>query len=327
MNQRITILTILVIVTLGTSVYLSQRSPITSESPQRVLLGELSASANTLNQISIETNAGVIFEASKDGEEWVATHLDAALSFPVASDNIKTLVSQLSRAKVLEEKTSNADLYYRLGVEALSSSAQGALIRLASADKQWRLILGNQSSSGTGQFVRQPNQSRSFLIDSVIDTPLTSADWLDKSLSIVKPDDIATITWVHNGQNVAMIEHQDVDTDAWQLVGMEAFEVPIYPEVFQNQVGGLLDFNFTDVTVSTPELVVGRPDYLVVIRDKAGNEYEYKLFADDELSQYRLHITSDDVELWTSYWLFDVSEYESRVFKLTRDDFVQAESN
>ena len=324
MQQRIIVLAVLVVATLSASVYLYQRDMPEDLAPEKVLLGELVASANLLNQVAIESADGVVFEAVKDGDNWVATHLDASLTFPVSEQAMKDLVSALSQARVVEEKTANPNLYSKLGVEGLDSAdAQASLVRLSSPNKQWRLLIGNIASSGIGHFVRQPNQARSFLIDQTIELPLTRVDWLDNTINVVDMENIVTITWSQNRTNELTIRRNEQDDTQWVLEEMTASELPTYPEVFAAQVDKIQKLQFNDVKVSLPEDVVGQPSYGITLTDSQGFQYEYKLFGGQDDNGYQLYISSDDKELWTSYWLFDIDSFESSVFKLSRQDLVQ----
>jgi len=112
---------------------------------------------------------------------------------------IRRLLLQLSEARVVEPKTSNPDLYVRLGVEDVSvQGGEGVLLEIDGAAASRRLIVGEvETLAGRGTYVRRPGEKPSYLVSEEMRPARSPEKWLDPDLLDVPPSLIQTVTIRH----------------------------------------------------------------------------------------------------------------------------------
>ncbi|MFC1719979.1 DUF4340 domain-containing protein [Pseudomonadota bacterium] len=128
------------------------------------------------------TGAGgkVIATLQRENLAWVVVE---ASGYRADWERVKNLLSSLSQAEVIEEKTSKPEYYARLGVEDVSSDdAAGVLIEFAGETGLPAVIIGNSAQGRSGQYARLKDSAKSVLIDSRIDVPRDQIGWLNKNI-------------------------------------------------------------------------------------------------------------------------------------------------
>lgn len=133
-------------------------------------------------------------------------------SFPADADVLRKLMLDLARAKRVEGKTSNRDLYSKLGVEDVSADdAQGVMLELAGGGDPLALIIGSNYSQGTGTYVRVPNEAQSWLINTNVAVDKKTSSWLKKDLLDLQPNRVASVEVVAGNDKVEIGRNEDGD--------------------------------------------------------------------------------------------------------------------
>lgn len=113
---------------------------------------------------------------------------------------IRRLLLSLSEARVVEPKTSNPELYARLGVEDVSAgSGEGVLLAIDGPATSPRLIVGEvETLAGRGTYVRRPGEKPSYLVSGEMRPARSPEKWLDPDLLDVPPSLMQTVTIRHD---------------------------------------------------------------------------------------------------------------------------------
>jgi len=159
-------------------------------------LPDLEAQVNDIDWLRLTAAGGVtVGTLTRGADGWV---LEEASSYRADWTRVKELLSELSRARVTEVKTSNPDYYPRLGVEDVSMPQAGGVMIEFSADSGLpALIIGKKAQGRTGQYARMVDSPASVLIDASLDIPDTRIEWLDKSIIDISDAEVVELEAVH----------------------------------------------------------------------------------------------------------------------------------
>jgi hypothetical protein len=174
-----------------------------SSSRQTQLLPGLATRANDATDIRVRlpaADATVAIRRGADGWEVTSSNNYAA---DVAK--LQPLIMALSRANILEEKTSNPDQYAKLGVDDPDDGGQGSKFEISAADFSYSVILGN-TAQGDYRYARIPGEPTSYLIDRNPDFPQSARDWLMPAIIDISAERIRTVTITHSAGEQIVIE-------------------------------------------------------------------------------------------------------------------------
>lgn len=143
------------------------------DSAAGLLFPDLKADINDISQVSI-SKAGALVTLKKDAGQWVLAEYK---NYPADTGKLRKLLLALADAKKLEEKTSNAEMYERLGVEDGSADSHGTEIRISGADSTRSIIIGNLAQRKY-RYARIPGEAKSWLIDQNPTMPGDLTGWL-----------------------------------------------------------------------------------------------------------------------------------------------------
>lgn len=227
-----------------------------------LLLAEVIPHANSIDKIVI-TGAGnhTIVTLNKQGSAW---HIDERDNYIADISQIRRLVISLLEAKIVEEKTSNVELYSRLGVEDISyDDAQGAQVTLHYGQKSAALIIGKPGPQlNKNRYVRKPHENPSWLVDRKIDIKHDLTYWLDKDLFSVEPHEIAKVTIVAGDSSPLIIEHRHDESDSadsshFKVTNLTDPNAYVVDAELQQVTNALSSFQLLDV--ARQDTVAGHP--------------------------------------------------------------------
>lgn len=185
------------------------------------LLPGLAALVNDMEYLKL-TGAGgeTIATLHRRGGEWlVAESSDYQADWTV----LHRLLSDLVKAEVIEEKTSNPELYPRLGVEDVSGmDAGGILIEFAEETGQPPLIVGNKAQGREGSYVRLVDSVQSALIDRTLNVPAAMSQWLELEIIDVPADELVEFSIGHPDGEQILLKKASADEADFQLQNIPA---------------------------------------------------------------------------------------------------------
>jgi len=128
---------------------------------------------------------------------------------------VRKLLLGLAEAKPVEEKTSNAEQYAKLGVEDVTQpAASGIRIELHGQKTPVNLIAGKPGNGPQAMYVRRAGEPASWLINQTLDTSGTPDAWLRKEIIDVSADRLqsAAVT-VGTDKGYAAVKSARADAD------------------------------------------------------------------------------------------------------------------
>jgi hypothetical protein len=178
---------------------------------QKVFLPGAAAKINDIQWLRL-TSAGSVTVATlkREGPVWV---VGEASNYQADWGRLKTLLSDLSQAEVIEAKTANPDYYPRLGVEDVSlPDAGGVMIEFSADSGLPALIVGKSAQGRDGQYVRLRDSAESALIDRRLDVSANQSDWLDKIIIDVSDAEVVEVEINHpDGESIKAFKYSADD--------------------------------------------------------------------------------------------------------------------
>ena len=173
---------------------------------QSVFLPGAAARINDVEWLRLTSAGGVTVATLKRGEtSWV---VEEASGYRADWERLKTLLSGLSRAEVIEVKTARPEYYERLGVEDVNSAeASGVMVEFSEDSGIPALIIGKSAQGRDGQYARLRDSSQSALINQRFDLPTERSDWLDKNVIDISDAEVVEVEVSHpDGESVKAVK-------------------------------------------------------------------------------------------------------------------------
>jgi len=214
------------------------------------LLPGLALVANDLDYVKL-TAAGneTVATLQRSEGKWRLVEME---SYPADWDRLKTMLSDLSQAEVVEQKTSNADYYARLGVEDVSAAeAAGVMIEFAEPSGIPALIVGNSATGREGQYVRLASGKVSVLIDQQLDLPTERSQWLDRDIIDVSRDEVVEVSITHPDGEIVKAVKKSADDEDFELLDVPADREPGSNWSVNALAGGLSSLRLEEVASDT----------------------------------------------------------------------------
>ena len=206
-NKPMAVLSVLAALAVISAViaYNAKRAPTQTQAAGPIF-PELADRANDVTAVSIASGVDTIELVNQNGV-WAVASKD---HYPADFDQIKKLIVDLSNLQIIEEKTSNPELYDRIGVvDPTSGVSASTLVTLedSSGDAVASLILGLREGQGADArwFVRESAQAQSYLVEGSLDVGSTTLDWLDRDVLRLDQDRVRSVSIVHaDGERVSV---------------------------------------------------------------------------------------------------------------------------
>lgn len=187
------------LVAVGAMVATQKRAP-ESALEQSTLFPGLAEHINDVSRIAVKSK-DLETRVRKDGEGWVIENRDG---FPARFDKVKATVVALADLEAVARKTSNQELYPKLGVEGIEAEpATSVLVSLADGQDQTlaALLVGKPQSGGaSGTYVRRPDEAQSWLVGGGIEVSADPVEWMERDLLDIGADRIREITIEKSGE-------------------------------------------------------------------------------------------------------------------------------
>ena len=182
-----------------------ERAPQGADAAQRaLLLPELEAGLNAIERVRIASAEGeAVLERGESG--WT---MPARGGWPADTGKLRELLLALAQSRTLEPKTANPGLHAKLGVEDVGEgSGSGVLVELGGGGLQQAVIVGNASAAGS--YARLAGEPQSWLLDRRITVGRDPADWLQRELTQIEAQRVASLRIEHAGGEPVEIAARD----------------------------------------------------------------------------------------------------------------------
>jgi hypothetical protein len=171
------------------------------DTASNLLFPDLKEEINTVSEVTV-IKAGESVTIRNDGGKWILPDRDG---YPADTGKLRKLLLTLADAKKLEEKTSNPELYERLGVEDSSEDSQGTEVRIGGTEAETSLIIGNLAQQSY-RYARIPGEHKSWLIDQNPIVPAGVSGWLLQEILDIDSGRIRSVTITHDDGEMIRIE-------------------------------------------------------------------------------------------------------------------------
>ncbi|GAB4384739.1 MAG: hypothetical protein Kow0022_08250 [Phycisphaerales bacterium] len=178
----------------ASAVVVSSRRSTSVQDGQRRVFADLMDRVNDVRLIVIRDGQGDLQIEQRDGR-WVVP--DKA-DMPADEAKVRQLILRLAELEAVEPKTSNPELYARIGVEDPGPGASSTLLTLSDADggPLASLILGKTEWRNGRQmrYARKPGEAQSWLVVFESDTGTDGMAWVDKQLTRIDGSRVQSLT-------------------------------------------------------------------------------------------------------------------------------------
>lgn len=187
---------------------------------ETLLIPGLAGQVNGIDWLRISSGEGTIVTLSRSGSTWV---VEEASSYRADWDQVKNLLASLARAEVVEPKTSNPDLYSKLGVEDLGApGAAGVRIDFAESAGLPAVIVGNLAQGREGQYARLADAAGSVLFEPALDLSREQSGWLDRGIIDISDAEVVEYEIVHPGGDTVRALKASADDENFALQDVPA---------------------------------------------------------------------------------------------------------
>jgi hypothetical protein len=187
-----------------------------SSPEQTVFLPGVAKQVNDIEWLRLTSGGGVtIATLKRERMAWVVAE---ASGYRADWTRLKILLSGLSQAEVIEEKTANPEYYPRLGVENVSlPDAGGVMVEFSDDSGLPALIIGKSAQGRDGQYVRLRDSAQSALIDRRLDVSVERSDWLDRDVIDISNAEVVEVVITHpDGESIKALKFS-ADDENFQL--------------------------------------------------------------------------------------------------------------
>ena len=289
MTPRTLIILISALVIFSLLAILGQQEQQPENAGAIVFLPTLKDSLDEINQMGLVGAGGEMIATLNRGVEgWSIMERD---NYPADSQKIRHTLLSLAEAKIMEVKTSNPEWHDRLGVEAIeNSNAGGISVSLVGADMPVNIILGNTVGNNQA-YIRQVDESQSYLIDQDPKVGGSVTDWLNAEILAIARERIQRITVTHPDGEALTVFKADTEQANFTVDNIPADRELQYDSV-ANVIGNVLSsLNLRDVELRADD------DTPVTIT-------EFRTFDG-------LVITAESIEREENAWVAFRASYES----------------
>lgn len=243
-SRTVKILALVVIVLVAAVVALNMQHN-GSTHDNELLFPELKTGVNDITTVTItDADSAVTIEREDNG--WIVPEKGG---YAANTATLRQLLLAVAEARKIEQKTSNAELYERLGVaDPTEAGGSGVLISgSGSGETDFSLILGNAAQQDY-RYVRIPDEAESWLIDQNPDVPENSGGWLSQDIVTIDASRIKSVTIAHpDGETIAIHKDSEDDTN-YEVADIPEGRELSYPSVVNSIASVLSKLTLEDVS-------------------------------------------------------------------------------
>jgi hypothetical protein len=240
MSRRNLVILFGVAIALALALFLTPSGP--GDDQHEILLPGLKGDLNTIERIVISAGgAGTVATLERGEDQWT---LAERSGYPADVARIRRNLIALGNATIAETKTSNPELYGRLGIEDPDQpDAKGYLLRIYEAGQgdgeATGLIVGDTGVRGNMAYVRRAGEAQGFMVSADLDLSKKAVDWLSRDLMDIASSDIQAIRIEHPDGEVVRIEKTSRGEADFSVLDIPDGRELAYASI-ANPAGGLL---------------------------------------------------------------------------------------
>lgn len=329
MTQKNLLTLVLIAGALVASALFLERSPQSGTETGGVWLSELEANLNAIDAVVV-SKAGpeVLATLNRTDAGWVVAERD---NYPANLGQLRTTLSDLAEAVVVERKTANPELLGRLGLNDLDAeTASGFGVKLAGGEFTADVILGNTSNDQ--RYVRSAGDPQSWLVNRELEIPDEVSGWLDNEIVDVATDEVASVTIRHPGGPTIVASKADASAANFDVADVPAERELLYDGIANASAGVLDKLTLDDVAAATEGAAEGAVTTVFDLR--SGAQITVTSFELDDASWIQMSATGaeegDNDASWATElndkwngWRYAIPSYKFEQLTRTWDDLLK----
>ena len=202
---------------------------------------------NDVTRIEITgANNKVLSTLFKNDNSWLVKEKN---QYPADISKIRASLLAVAEAKILEQKTSNPDLYAKLGVEDITAKeAQGVRVLIEYGNNNSSIIIGNPGPQiNKSRYVRNAGDRESWLINRKIDLNHDTAYWLRKDILSVEPDEVLEVIITLADGSRLEIKNTNVEENIFEVTNLTDPESQVIDAELHQVTNALSSFQLLDI--------------------------------------------------------------------------------
>ena len=246
MSKRTVIVLAVALVALVLLGFFGQRDGTTSSGNGALLVPGLEDALGELERVTIvKANGETAATLERRPDNWIVTDKHG---YVASATKLRQALTALAEARILEQKTANAELYSRIGVEDVAAeAATGVSVTLTAPGRELPTIILGNAEGAQYRYVRRAGEAQSFLIDRNPDFPRAAAQWVDLGVIDVRSERIRQVTITHADGEVVSLSKTGPELTNFEVAAIPAGRELSYPGV-SNVVGNALrELNLEDL--------------------------------------------------------------------------------
>jgi hypothetical protein len=218
-----------------------------AQTTDELLLPGLKAHIDDTSALTVKDADGTI-TLKREGERWVVPE---KAGYAANLETLRQVLLAIADARKVEQKTSNPELYDRLGVGDPTAENGGILLESAGlGDQDFSLILGDPVQQEY-RYVRLADEAKSWLIDQNPAVPEDASGWLAQDIVDIDSSRIKEVTITHEGGDVIHIHKDKEDATNFAVDGIPEGRELSYPSVANGIAAVLSNLTLEDVAAAT----------------------------------------------------------------------------
>ena len=317
MNKQISVLAVIAILAVGTGVWLGQSSS-KDKFEAGLLFNDLQEFANQVDSIEIANAQGVLFDAKKIGDRWLATIYPEQAVYPISQGKLAEFVETMMRAKLIEAKTNKPENYIRLGLQSIDiDDGMANLVTLKTDDNFWQVLVGNKVTLGEGQYILKSDDPRSWRTDKTIHLPIDKYSWLKQPILPYQAQDISSVSRVDSlGWKIT----RSVSGD-FQLINMPKDKELEYASILNSIVSSLISLDFEQLVVAD-ENFAQLSNVLTQLEVSTAKEKIFQVVVSELDDKHFVNFSSTGQAEYWQKWTYQISNFSAQQLIKTLDDFL-----
>lgn len=196
-KHKLVVLAVVAALGVGAALWSTQtRKPVQETLAAQPLVPGLQDKINDVTALRIVTPGNTTTATIERGDAgWT---LKEKGGYAVDTAKVRDFLVALAQAKRVEAKTSNPELYGRLGLaDVAQAGATGTQVEIDGLAAPARLIVGQNVQRGTGTFVRDAGEAQSWQVDANIAVERAAAKWLQPEIVDIAPSRVQSVSIKH----------------------------------------------------------------------------------------------------------------------------------
>lgn len=185
---------IVVILAMGLIAYLHQRGSesTTSSNIGKLVFPKLKSKLDSIQQVKF-ASANKTTSIEHKGKRWQVTE---KAGYEANFSKLSTFLDDLVKARYIERKTNEPRNFPVLDLSSIDNSTSKAVeVSISTKDgSHYALLIGKNSQSESGRFVRKPSQSQTWLADHIGNVTSDPLKWIEPVILSINSDQVTSVT-------------------------------------------------------------------------------------------------------------------------------------